>query len=144
MKLAAAIGAIVALAVAACGTSSAHTRITVPQSIPNNRLLTSGTTLTVPVGTIVYVVLVEAEEYEIGHVGAESPGFPWLTPTSSDRTVLAPVHLCKQTVASSLASTVTGFRAPRRGSATLTAPLAPGWRTGKIKPRAAADRVRIS
>jgi hypothetical protein len=53
-------------------------------TIPNNRLITSSANLTVPVGAVVYVVLVEAEDYTSG------PGFPWLTPTSSNQAVLAP------------------------------------------------------
>jgi hypothetical protein len=108
----------------------------VPQSFPNNRLLTSGTRLTVPVGAIVFVALVEAEEYD-------GPGFPWLAPTSSDSTVLAPVHLCARTGASSLALTVTGFRAVRPGEATLSAPLAPAWRSLKLRPQPAVDWVTV-
>jgi hypothetical protein len=77
----------------------------VPQTIPNTRLITNGTKLTVRVGAIVYAVLVEPES------DTDGPGFPWLTPRSSDPAVVAPVHLCKRTGASSLPLSVTGFRA---------------------------------
>ena len=90
------------------------------------------------VGAIVYVVLVEWAAYS-------GPGFPWLTPTSSDPRVLAPVRLCKRTGASSLPLTVTGFRAVRPGEATLSARLTPGWRAlrAKTKPQPALDYVTV-
>jgi hypothetical protein len=129
--------AVMVVLIASCGTSSSHTCVTVPQTIPSDRLLTSGTKLTVPVGAIVYVVLVEPESY------ASKPGFPWVTPTSSDRIVLAPVHLCKLTGASTLSRTVTGFRALHRGHATVTALLTPRWRSFRTKPQPTRDSVTV-
>lgn len=128
---------IVGVLIASCGTSSSHTCVAVPQTITDNRLITNGSNLTVPVGAIVYVVLVEADSFTSG------PGFPWLTPKSSDRTVLAPVHLCKLTRASTLPRTVTGFRALHRGHATVTAPLTPRWRSFKTRPQPARDSVTV-
>jgi hypothetical protein len=128
VKLASILGAISVFGVAACGGSSPHSCVTVPETIPDTSLLTNGTQLTVRVSAIVYVELVESASYPAG------PGFPWLTPRSSDPSVLAPVHLCTRTGASSLALTVTGFRAIHPGTATLNAPLTPRWRSIRTKP----------
>jgi hypothetical protein len=138
MRLTTVLSVVLALGIAGCGTSSTHACVTVPQSIPDSRLLTNGTKLTVPVGAIVYVALVEAEEYSSG------PGFPWLTPVTSNRAVLVPVRLCKRTGASSLAVTVTGFRALRPGKAMLTAALAPRWRSLQTSPKPSLNRVTVS
>jgi hypothetical protein len=137
VKCAAVLCTTVVLGMTACGTSLAYACVTVPQTIPSNRLITGGTKLTVPVGAIVYVVLVEPEN------DAGGPGFPWLTPTSSNRRVLAPVHLCKRTGSSSLPNTVTGFRARRHGKASVTARIARPWRALKTRPRPARAAVRV-
>jgi len=133
-----AISALVALAViSGCG-SQQTTCVTAPTgSIPIDRLVTTDTRLTVPVNAIVYIGLVEPEEY------TTHPGFPWLTPRTSARTVLAPVRLCKLT-ATSLPESLTAFKALRPGTATLTARLAPGW-PGSLKPRLqpAQDSVTV-
>ena len=122
IRLAAPLCATVLLGIGGCGSSSATpTCVAVPQTIPNDSLVTNGTRLAVPIGAIVYAVLVETENY------MSKPGFPWLTPTTSDRLVLAPVRLCQRTGASSLPVSVTGFRALHQGTATVTARLAPGW-----------------
>jgi hypothetical protein len=111
-----------------CG-SQEITCVAVPTSFPNNRILTTQHThLTVPVNAIVWIALVEAENY------AAHRGFRWATPTTSDRSVLAPVHLCKRTSVSTLPEEISAFKALRPGTATLTARLAPGW-PGSIKPR---------
>jgi hypothetical protein len=138
MRLGSVLFAVLALGIGVCcGNALARGCIRVPQTIPENRLVTSGTKLIVPVGAIVYDVLVEPDEYSSG------PGFPWVTPTSSDRSVLAQVRLCKSTAASSLALTVTGFRAEKRGAARLTAVLAPRWRSVKRKPQPSLVRVTV-
>jgi hypothetical protein len=137
VKLAAVLCAAVVLGMAACGTSSANACVTIPQTIPSNRLITSGTKLTVPIGAIVFVVLVEDEDE------TSVPGFPWLTPTSSNRTVLAPVHLCPRTGASTLPNTVTAFRARHHGKASLTARLAAGWRSINSGPQPARASVTV-
>jgi hypothetical protein len=124
-----AISALVVV-VLLCGFGSqAIACVTVPTSIPSNRLLTTDDAhLTVPVNAIVWVVLVEADKY------TAHPGFPWVTPITSDRAVLAPVRLCKRTLVSSLPDKIRAFKALRPGTATLKARLAPGW-PGSIKPR---------
>jgi hypothetical protein len=136
MKPGAVLFTVLALGATACTDASARSCIRVPQSIPNSRLVTGHKKLTVPVGAIVYDVQVEAAEYA-------GPGFPWLTPTSSDHAVLAPVRLCKSNGVSSLPVEVTAFRAKRRGIATLTALLAPPWRSIKRKPQPSSDRVTV-
>ena len=88
-------------------------------------------------GAIVFVVLVEPGHY------TTKRGFPWLTPTTSNRSVLAPVRLCKRPVASTLPLSVTGFRAIQRGATTVTARLAPGW-PGSFKPGPEPSRNVVS
>jgi hypothetical protein len=111
-----------------CGSQKTASCVTVPTSFPSNRLLTTDDThLTVPVNAIVWAALVEAEEYTVHR------GFPWATPTTSDRAVLVPVRLCKRTLVSSLPDEINAFKAVSPGTATLTARLAPGW-PGSIKP----------
>jgi hypothetical protein len=138
MKAGAVLFAVLALGAIACRDASARTCRRVPQAIPKDRLVTGDGKLTVPVGAIVYDVKVEAEEYTAG------PGFPWLTPTSSDRAVLAPVRLCKSNGVSSLPVRVTAFRAKQRGTATLAASLVPRWRSIKLRPEPSSDQVTVS
>lgn len=133
------VGLLVAMTtvgVAACGTSAHAACSKVPTSIPNDRLLTSGTMLQVPVGATVYVVLIKYESLD-------GPGFPWQRPSSSDRAVLAPLRLCRHNGVSSLPLTVTGFRAVKRGKATITASLATRWRSLTNRPRPAIDHVIV-
>jgi hypothetical protein len=137
MKPAAVLLAVFALGAATCTEASAHSCTRVPQTIPGNRLVTDNKKLTMPVGAVVFDVQVEAEEY------TSSPGFPWLTPKSSDLAVLVPVRLCKSTGVSSLPVRVTAFRAKRRGSAILAAPLGPRWRSIKLKPQPSQVRVTV-
>jgi hypothetical protein len=111
-----------------CGSQNITSCVTVPASFPSNRLLTTDDThLIVPVNAIVWVALVEGDNYTV------HPGFPWVTPSTSDRAVLAPVRLCKFTSTTSLPEELRAFKALRSGTATLTARLAPGW-PGSIKP----------
>jgi len=137
IRLSATLTVVTIAVIAACGPPSASAACTtVPKTIPTDRLLTTGTTLRVPAGSTVYVVLVEEE-------GLNGPGFPWQKPSSSNRNVLAPVHLCRSDDDSSLPTTVAAFRAVGHGEATVTAPLARRWRSQTNKPRPAIDHVTV-
>jgi hypothetical protein len=95
----------------------------------------SGATLTVKVGAVVYVELVEAEEYLSWPAGTKPPPrvFPWAAARSSDPSVLRRVALCPSSGATSTLPVVMyAFRALARGTATLTAPIAQAWK--HIKP----------
>jgi hypothetical protein len=119
---------VAAMALLSACASSAIACVRVPTSIPNSRLLTTDDThLTVPVNAIVWFTLVEPEE------DTDHPGFPWTTPTTSDRAVLAPVPRCKQTLVTSLPDKIYAFKALRPGKATLAARLVHGW-PGSTKP----------
>ncbi len=126
---------ITAVGVAACGTSAHAACVKLPTSLPNDRVLMTWTTLQVPVGATVYVELIETE-------GLDGPGLPWQKPSSSDRSVLAPVHLCNPGP-SSLPLTVTAFRAVHRGKATIIATLSPRWRSLPNRPGPAMDHVTV-
>lgn len=127
--------AVTAAGVAAYGTSAQAACVKLPTSLPNDRVLMTWTTLRVPVGATVYVELIETE-------GLDGPGFPWQKASSSDRSVLAPVQLCKPG-RSSLPLTVTAFRAVHRGKATITATLSPRWRSLPNRPGPAMDHVTV-
>lgn len=137
MRFATLFGVVSVVAVTACGTSSARSCVRVPQTIPESRLATNDSRLTVPVGAVVFDVLVES-------ANENGPGFPWVTPISSDLTVLAPVRLCKRTGVSSLALTVTGFRARHAGAAILTAALSPRWRSIRARPKPSRDEIAVN
>lgn len=133
-----ATSAVVVVALLSGFGSSAIACVTIPTQFPSNRLLTTaGTHLTVPVNAIVWVALVEPEKY------TPLPGFPWATPRASDRAVLAPVHLCKDTLVTSLPDEISAFRALRPGTAKLTARLALGW-PGSITPRLRPMRSTVT
>jgi hypothetical protein len=92
-----------------------------------------GATLTVQVGAVVYVELVEAEEYLSWPAGTKPPPrvFPWAAARSSDHRVLERVALCPGREVSTLPVMVYAFRALRPGTATLTAPIATAWKRTK-------------
>ena len=138
MRIAAVLCASALLGVNACGSSAKQACVSVPQTIPNASLVTSGSKLTVHVGATVYVVLVEPAS------STDAPGFPWLTPTASDPTVLTPVRLCKRVRASSLPLSVTGFRAVHPGTAILNARLAPRWRSLKTTLRDSRSTITVT
>ncbi|MFZ2114323.1 MAG: hypothetical protein WAU77_11430 [Solirubrobacteraceae bacterium] len=94
----------------------------------------SGATLTVKVGTFVYVELVEAEKYLSWPAGTKPPPrvFPWATARSSDPSVLRRVALCPSSGASTLPVVVYAFRALTPGTTALTAPIAQAWK--RVKP----------
>ncbi len=120
-----------------CGSQKPACVTAPSRSFPLDRLLTNTTThLTVPVDAIVWVALGEGAIYTNGH------GFPWVTPRTSDSAVLAPVRVCKETLVTSLPEQITGFKALRRGTATLTARLARGW-PGSFKIQPAVDTVTV-
>jgi hypothetical protein len=93
-----------------------------------------GATLTVKVGTVVYVELVEAEKYLSWPAGTKPPPrvFPWAAARSSDPSVLRRVALCPSSGASTLPIVVYAFRALTPGTTTLTAPIAQAWK--RVKP----------
>ncbi len=138
-----------ALGLAACGGSQKGGGgptdcLAVPNSIPN--LATWGSRLTVRRGAIVYAAIDEAAEYEGGAYLTQSKRpsarpdprlynlFPWQAPRSSSITVLKPIRTCPLTRASTLAETVTAFRAVGVGSSTLIASLVPEWRLARYRP----------
>jgi hypothetical protein len=84
----------------------------------------TGSKHTVPVGAMVYAVVVEPNKYTDLSYPAS---FPWLSARSPDHHVLTPAHLCKQTGTSSLSESITAFRATHAGKVTLIAPLGPRW-----------------
>ena len=90
----------------------------------------SGATLTVKVGAVVYVELVEAEKYLSWPVGTKPPPrvFPWAAARSSDPSALRRVALCPGSGASTLPVVVYAFRALTPGTTTLTAPIAQAWK----------------
>lgn len=94
----------------------------------------SGATLTVKVGAVVYVELVEAEKYLSWPAGTKPPPrvFPWAAARSSDPSVLQRVALCPSSGASTLPVVVYAFRALTPGTTTLTAPIAQAWK--RVKP----------
>ena len=94
----------------------------------------SGATLTVKVGAVVYVELVEAEKYLSWAAGTKPPPrvFPWAAARSSDPSVLRRVALCPSSGVSTVTIVVYAFRALTPGTATLTAPIAQAWK--RVKP----------
>jgi hypothetical protein len=105
-----------------------------PAILPSSVAPEGGATLTVQVGAVVYVELVEAEKYLSWPAGTKPPprAFPWAAAHSSDSHVLERVALCPSREMSTLPVVVYAFRALRPGTATLTAPIAPAWK--RVKP----------
>jgi hypothetical protein len=137
MRRGVASAAVLGLATVGCaGAAPKHGLcVKVPQSIPSRAIVNSGRAIAVARGALVYVVLVETPPF--------GPPFPWGTVHSSDQHVLTPVRLCARTVASSLPVVVSAFRASSVGTATLTAPLVPLWRSRKSSLRQYEARVTI-
>jgi hypothetical protein len=94
----------------------------------------SGAILTVKVGAVVYVELVEAEKYLSWPAGTKPAPrvFPWAAARSSETSVLRRVALCPSSGAYTLPVVVYAFRALTPGTATLTAPIAQAWK--RVKP----------
>jgi hypothetical protein len=112
------------LCAAGCGASGqTGSCMPVPQTFPQNRLVASGATIHAPVGALLWVAL--AEPANLSDTGYPR-SFPWLTPTSSDQSVLTAVRLCP--LQGTLPEKITAFRAVGHGDAILLAELAPPWR----------------
>ena len=111
-----------------------------PASLPHGRAPANGATIRVPVGAVVYVVLILPDKY----TGNGYPlGFPWQTTRSSDAAVLAHVALCPTQGFASLESVVSAFRAERPGTARLVAPLTMPWRSARTRLHAYRARVEV-
>jgi hypothetical protein len=97
----------------------------------------NGATLTVKVGAVVDVELVEAEKYLSWPAGTKPPPrvFPWAAARSSDPSVLQRMALCPSRAVSTLPIVVYAFRGLRPGTATLTVPIAPAWKRVKLPRR---------
>lgn len=110
----------------------------------------SGARLTVKVGAVVYVELVEAEKYLSGPGGKRPPPllFPWGPARSSDPRVLRSVALCRRSGASTLPVAVYAFRARAPGVAVLSAAIVPDWaryeRLGGHGPRPYRASVTVA
>ncbi len=104
-----------------------------PPRLPPSIAPESGAALTVQVGIVVYVELVEAEQYLSWPAGTKPPPrtFPWAAARSSDPRVLERVALCPSREVSTLPVMVYAFRALRAGTARLTAPIVPVWKRAK-------------
>jgi len=97
---------------------------------PAGRDIANGTSLTVNKGEVVYVELIEPEE-----IGTAPSSFPWPTPRSSNTKVLMQAPICKNPpLITSVAVTVTAFRAVGAGAATVTAPLSRAWQKWQTNP----------
>ena len=131
-------GVLCAVVLAACGRAG-----TSPGKVPIGCVRSpttlsiapeSGATLTVKVGAVVYVELVEAEKYLSWPAGTKPPPrvSPWAAARSSDPSVLRRVALCPSGGASTLPVVVYAFRAMSPGTAILTAPIAQAWT--RVKP----------
>ena len=130
LVLLAAAGRAVAIAATQGSSGTAGAKgacITAPVRI-GRLALPNGQTITVSVGELVYVELVEPAKYS-------SPSFAWLTPASSNSDVLKQVPVCATKLPSTLPLRVSAFRALRGGTARITAPLAPAWRALKPSQR---------
>jgi hypothetical protein len=134
-------GAVLCAAVlAACGDSGAVPGqgptgcVRSPATLSPAIAPESGATLTVEVGALVYVELVEGERYLSWPKGGKPPpgGFPWSVARSSHPDVLGRVALCPSRGISTLPVVVYAFRALGPGTATLTSPVAPAWK--HVKP----------
>jgi hypothetical protein len=98
----------------------------------------SGSSVTVHVGATVWAVEGEPDKY------TSRPGFPWLSVQSSDARVLAPIRLCTTKVGSfGVPEHVYAFRATSAGSVTLSAPLAPSWRSATSRPPPYRGSVKV-
>jgi hypothetical protein len=106
----------------------------------------SGATVTVNVGSVVYVELVEAEKYLSWTAGTKPPPpvFPWAGARSSDPDVLRPVALCPNRGISTLPVALYAFRTLRPGAATLEAPIVAAWRRVSPARRRGLHRYRVS
>lgn len=112
------------------GSRARHDCVNVPVNI-GALALPNGHTINVKVGRIIYIELVEPAKYSSPSL---PPGFPWQAPASSNPGVLKQESLCatKSLPPGTLPLRVSAFKAMRRGTAQITAPLASAWRA--LKP----------
>jgi hypothetical protein len=105
----------------------------------------SGATVTVNVGAIVYVELVEAEKYLSWPAGTKPPPpvFPWAGARSSDPDVLRAVALCPNRGIYTLPVVVYAFRVLRPGTTVLEAPIATAWKRVSRARRRGLRRYRV-
>jgi hypothetical protein len=105
----------------------------------------SGATVTVNVGAVVYVELVEAEKYLSWTAGTKPPPpvFPWAGARSSNPDVLRAVALCPNRRLSTLPVALYAFRTLRPGTATLEAPIVAAWRRVSPARRRGLHRYRV-
>jgi hypothetical protein len=117
-----------------------------PTRLPPSIAPEGGATLTVQVGVVVYVELVEAEKYLSWPAGTKPPPrvFPWAAARSSDPRVLERVALCPSREVSTLPVVVYAFRTLRPGTAALTAPIAPAWKRAKPAQRRGLHSYRAT
>ena len=120
------LSGLAVLCLSGCGVfGDGGSCVAVPQDFSQSALIGSGTTVRAPIGTVLWVELVESANYS---ASPYPTSFPWLTPTSSDQNVLRAVRMCPDRGVYSLPVTITGFRAVGDGGASLLAKLAPPWR----------------
>jgi hypothetical protein len=121
------------------GSSSAANCIS-PSRLPHARYVANGVTTSVRVGALIEVELVEPA-LPTGYPSS----FPWVTPRSTNAHVLVAVALCPHHSApSSLAVSITLFRAVHAGRATVSARVARAWQSGRSWPRPFSARVTVA
>lgn len=151
---AAVVVAATALTLLGCAKSTSHNLQLGCVRLPHERHMyglpkrgvtyaVAGSVVVARVGRLIYAV--EGGEYS--SAGAIPPTFPYLPPTSSAAGVLTPVQLCggQRLISFGFPERVFAFRASAAGTATLVAPLAPGWRRVKargLRPYVATVDVR--
>jgi hypothetical protein len=127
--------------ISGCGGVSQTGCARVPETIPNGRLLAADESVTVPVGSVVYVALVESETYGRSWLPKT---FPWRSPTLTSSRVAKPVRLCSRSTLGTLRSRYTAFRAVAPGRVTVVADLTPIWRTVKSGPQTYRARLVVA
>ena len=121
------------------GSSSAANCIT-PSRLSHAHFLADGVTISVRVGALIEVELVEP-----ALPSGYPMSFPWVMPRVSNAHVLVAVTLCgHHSAPSSLAVSITLFRAVHTGSVTIAARLARPWEPVKSGLRPFSGRVTVA
>ena len=104
----------------------------------------SGGRVTARVGALMYAL--EAEPPTAKWLATPIPSvWPWRAPQSSDTRALSPVRLCTNDYLNHAYPTrIYAFRATRAGTATLSAPLAPAWRSRSAARRPSPYRATVT
>jgi len=132
------LAAAVVCLLASAGSASAGSCMRFPRTF--NPYVLSGAKMTVHVGVTVWAVEGEPESYT-----RFSPVFPWLAVRTSNAGVLVPVRLCTSKVPSlGIPEHAFAFRAARAGRVTLSAALAPAWRSISHRPRPYRATVTVA